>query len=150
MLPDVRFPLSIMLPQPRTRSTYAKSQLRAMQATGEIAEHQTAREERAAEGQLDARDLGQKEQRAGQRQHRDGRAERQAERRRLRIATAPDEHGERRGDIEQRIGDAVEAAQRANTSVYSILVAENWPGPNGNKLEGSKICGRALRQMVLG
>jgi VWFA-related protein len=30
--------------------------------------------------------------------------------------------------------DAVEAAQRANTSVYSIVVAENWPGPNGSKV----------------
>ena len=28
---------------------------------------------------------------------------------------------------------AVEAAQRADTSVYSLLVAENWPGPNGKK-----------------
>ena len=32
--------------------------------------------------------------------------------------------------------DAVEAAQRANASVYSILVTENWPGPNGKKVLG--------------
>ena len=34
----------------------------------------------------------------------------------------------------QTLEDAVEAAQRADTSVYSILVAENWPGPNGKKV----------------
>ena len=30
--------------------------------------------------------------------------------------------------------DAVEATLRADTSVYSILVTENWPGPNGKKV----------------
>jgi VWFA-related protein len=30
--------------------------------------------------------------------------------------------------------DAVHAAQRVDTSVYSILVAENFPGPNGKKI----------------
>lgn len=30
--------------------------------------------------------------------------------------------------------DAVEAAQRANTSVFSILLTENWPGPSGKKV----------------
>lgn len=30
--------------------------------------------------------------------------------------------------------DAVEAAQRADTSVYSILLTENWPGPSGKKV----------------
>jgi VWFA-related protein len=29
--------------------------------------------------------------------------------------------------------ESVEAAQRADTSVYSILLTENWPGPNGKK-----------------
>lgn len=29
---------------------------------------------------------------------------------------------------------AVEAAQRADTAVYSLLLAENWPGPNGKKV----------------
>jgi VWFA-related protein len=30
--------------------------------------------------------------------------------------------------------DAIAEAQRADVSVYSILVAENWPGPNGKKV----------------
>lgn len=34
----------------------------------------------------------------------------------------------------ETLEDAVEAAQRADTSVYSILLAENWPGPNGKKV----------------
>jgi VWFA-related protein len=34
----------------------------------------------------------------------------------------------------ETLEDADEAAQRADTSVYSILVAENWPGPNGKKV----------------
>jgi len=34
----------------------------------------------------------------------------------------------------ETLEEAVEAAQRADTSVYSILVAENWPGPNGKKV----------------
>jgi sugar phosphate isomerase/epimerase len=29
-----------------------------------------------------------------------------------------------------------------------IHLETHWPGPNGNKLEGSKICGRNLRRMV--
>jgi VWFA-related protein len=33
----------------------------------------------------------------------------------------------------ETLAGAVEAAQRADTSVYSLLVAENWPGPNGEK-----------------
>jgi VWFA-related protein len=33
----------------------------------------------------------------------------------------------------ETLAGAVEAAQRADTSVYSLLVAENWPGPNGKK-----------------
>ena len=31
-----------------------------------------------------------------------------------------------------------------------INLETHWPGPNGNKMEGSKICGRNLKQMVLG
>jgi VWFA-related protein len=34
----------------------------------------------------------------------------------------------------ETLEDAIEAAQRADTSVYSILVAENWPGPSGKKV----------------
>jgi VWFA-related protein len=34
----------------------------------------------------------------------------------------------------ETLEDAVEAAPRADASVYSILVAENWPGPNGKKV----------------
>jgi sugar phosphate isomerase/epimerase len=29
-----------------------------------------------------------------------------------------------------------------------INLETHWPGPNGNKLEGSKICGRALKNLV--
>ncbi len=34
----------------------------------------------------------------------------------------------------ETLEDAVEAALRADTSVYSILVTENWPGPSGKKV----------------
>ena len=34
----------------------------------------------------------------------------------------------------ETLEDAVEAAQRADISVYSILLTENWPGPNGKKI----------------
>ncbi len=34
----------------------------------------------------------------------------------------------------ETLEDAVEAAQRADTSVYSILLTENWPGPSGKKI----------------
>ncbi len=34
----------------------------------------------------------------------------------------------------ETLEDAVEATQRADISVYSILLTENWPGPNGKKI----------------
>lgn len=34
----------------------------------------------------------------------------------------------------ETLADGLKAAQRANTSVYSILLTENWPGPNGKKV----------------
>ena len=34
----------------------------------------------------------------------------------------------------ETLEDAVEAAQRADISVYSIVLTENWPGPNGKKI----------------
>lgn len=38
------------------------------------------------------------------------------------------------GNSKETLEDAVEAAQRVDTPVYSILLAENWPGPNGKKV----------------
>ena len=38
------------------------------------------------------------------------------------------------GRSQETLEDAVEAAQRVDTPVYSILLTENWPGPNGKKV----------------